>query len=268
MPKPAKKARQRQHRQERAARLAAQRERKRRVVLAIIGLAVVLAVATSLFVGTSDNKKNDNAQKTAQKDKDKGQESNANSAECPNPDGSSPRTIDFKAPQKMCIDEAKTYNAIFDTSEGLVNVALDTKTTPKTTNNFVVLSRYHYYDNTTIFRTDPSIDIIQGGGPHTQSASDPGPGYYIPDEGGKFSYNAGDLVMARDSRGGGAQFFFGTGPNISRLNSSGNYVTFGKTATGLDVLQKIIGLHQATSDGLGGKPSKEVKINSVKIEEK
>ena len=49
-------------------------------------------------------------------------------------------------------------------------------------NNFVTLARWGYYDGTTLFRTDPSIDIIQGGSPHTESASDQGPGYSIADE--------------------------------------------------------------------------------------
>ena len=40
-----------------------------------------------------------------------------------------------------------------------------------TANNFIVLARYHYYDGTSMFRTDTSIDIIQGGSPHTQDAS-------------------------------------------------------------------------------------------------
>ena len=76
----------------------------------------------------------------------------------------------------MCIDPAKTYTATFDTTAGTVVEKLDTTTTPNTTNNFVVLARYHYYDNTTLFRTAQSIGIIQGGSPHTNSASDPGPG--------------------------------------------------------------------------------------------
>ena len=39
-----------------------------------------------------------------------------------------------------------------------------------------------------MFRTDTSIDIIQGGSPHTQDTSDPGPGYTIKDEGTGFKY--------------------------------------------------------------------------------
>src|SRR5262249_43694232 len=67
---------------------------------------------------------------------------------CPNPDGSSPRTIDFTQPPQQCIDPTKTYTATFGTTAGKVVVKLDTTTTPGTANNFVALARYHYYDNT------------------------------------------------------------------------------------------------------------------------
>ena len=109
-----------------------------------------------------------------------------------------------------------------------------------------------------------------GGGPSTQSPSDPGPGYTIKDEGGKFTYTAGDLVMARSSGpdSGGAQFFFVTGPNAAGLNSQGTYVVFGHVSHGLSVIQKIIGLHvnDPTSD-LGGGPSRVVTVKTVTIKE-
>ena len=83
--------------------------------------------------------------------------------------------------------------------------------------NEVLGYRYRYYDGSRIFRTDTSIDIIQGGGPTTNSPSDPGPGYTIPDEGKGFKYAAGDLVMARSQgpNSASAQYFFVAGPKAS-----------------------------------------------------
>ncbi|MEQ8843189.1 MAG: peptidylprolyl isomerase [Acidimicrobiales bacterium] len=203
------------------------------------------------------------------------------SDDCPPADGSAERTIDFEAAPPTCIDVTKSYTAVFDTSEGEVTVELDTTTTPGTVNSFVYLARYGYYDGTTIFRTDPSIDIIQGGSPHTESPSDPGPGYTIVDEPtlnmttgqlrGPYSYEAGQLVMAR-SQGpdaSGAQFFFVTGENAAALDGQGVYIVFGTTDdAGIDVLQSIIGLHEDDpSSGLGGAPSREVTVNSVTIVE-
>jgi len=203
--------------------------------------------------------------------------------ECPAEDGSSTRTIDFSEPQPLCIDPTASYTAVFDTSEGEIRVALDASATPGTVNNFVTLARWGYYDNTTIFRSDPSIDIIQGGSPHTESASDPGPGYRIIDEPafttdtatgqlvGPYSYSPGELVMARSAgpNSSSAQFFFTTGPNAAALDGQGTYVVFGEAdSTGLSVLQDIIGLHVPDpTSGLGGSPSRTVTINSVTIEQ-
>jgi peptidyl-prolyl cis-trans isomerase B (cyclophilin B) len=178
----------------------------------------------------------------------------------------------------MCIDPAQSHVAVFDTSEGEIRVTLDTENTPGTTNNFVTLARWGYYDGTTIHRTDPSIDIIQGGSPRTEDAGDPGPGYTIADEPqfdtstgqltGPYRYVPGQLVMARTGApdSASAQYFFTTGPNAALLDGQGIYVVFGETDDGgLAVLQEIIGLHEP-GGALGGAPSRTVTINSVTIE--
>lgn len=200
---------------------------------------------------------------------------------CPAVDGSSPRVIDFDGPQPMCIDTGARYVAAFDTTEGEMRFELDPSSTPLTVNNFVTLARWGYYDGTLLFRTDPSIDIIQGGSPHTNSASDPGPGYTIADEPafevdgdtgqlvGPYRYQPGQIVMARSAGpdSAGAQFFLTTGPNTSRLDGQGTYVVFGQTDdAGLAVAQSIIGLHEP-GGALGGAPSRDVIVNSVTIEQ-
>ena len=184
---------------------------------------------------------------------------------CPATDGTAVRTTNFTKAPPMCIDAKKSYMATFDTSEGTIEIALDTTKTPKTVNNFVTLSRYKYYDSSFIFRTDPSIDIIQGGG---ESNTDD-PGYTIEDEGNGYKYTEGDIVMARTGapNSAGGQFFIVTGPNASALDSQGTYVVFGKISKGLDVAKAIIGLN-AGSGQLGGAPSRAVKIASVTIAEK
>ena len=202
-------------------------------------------------------------------------------AGCPEPDGSSGRVIDFDAPQPDCIDLSAGYAAVFDTSEGEMRFDLHAASVPSTVNNFVTLARWGYYDETLLFRTDPSIDIIQGGSPHTNSASDPGPGYTITDEPafeidpgtgqltGPYRYEPGQLVMARSAGpdSASAQFFITTGPNAALLDSQGTYVVFGTTdQAGLAVAQSIIGLHTDTGM-LGGQPSRDVTVHSVTIEE-
>jgi cyclophilin family peptidyl-prolyl cis-trans isomerase len=196
--------------------------------------------------------------------------------DCPAEDGSGERVIDFDSAPKLCIDPAKAYTAVFTTDQGVVRVQLDTTRTPGTTNNFVTLARNRYYDDTSLFRTEKATGIIQGGSPHTDDNSDPGPGYALFDEGGPFvpapegqlygpfqSYPPGTLAMARtagpDSAGG--QFFF-VARDAEYLGQQGTYVQFGKVTEGLDVLEKIADL----DDG-EGKPTQPVKIQSIEIEE-
>ena len=202
---------------------------------------------------------------------------------CPAADGSSPRTLDFSGPFENCLQDGVDYRARFVTSEGDVVVDLAEDTMPNTVNNFVALARYGYYDDTLLFRTDPSIDIIQGGSPHTQDNTDPGPGYTIPDMGGQFgtdpasgqytgpfSYHEGELIMARSAGpdSSSAQYFFSTGPNVSLLDGQGTYLPVGDVVEGLDVLKAIIALHQDDpSSGLGGAPSRDVTVKKVEITE-
>ncbi|CAB5027287.1 unannotated protein [freshwater metagenome] len=131
-------------------------------------------------------------------------------------------------------------------------------------NNFVTLARYKYYDGTVIFRTDTSIDIIQGGGLTNTDA----PGYTIADEGTGYKYVEGDLAMARtgEPNSAGGQWFFVAGPKASALDGQGTYVNFAKVTSGLDVVKNILALSSG-SGALGGVPSRNVIINSVTITE-
>jgi len=186
---------------------------------------------------------------------------------CPSVTGSSAHIISFAKAPPNCLVAGKTYTGTFETNLGNVVVTFDTTKTPETANNFIVLSLYHYFDSTALFRTDTSIGIIQGGSPHTQSANDPGPGYTIKDEGSGYTYAAGDLVMARTSaaNSAGAQFFFCVNSACSQLNGQGTYVVFAHVTSGLNVLQKILASNVAENNGLGGAPGQLVTIKTITI---
>lgn len=190
---------------------------------------------------------------------------------CPPVDGSAERTTTFESAPPDCLEDGVDYVAVFDTTEGEIRVDLDESAMPNTVNNFVTLARYGYYDDTAIFRTDPSIEIIQGGSPTTNDPGDPGPGYTIEDEADGFTYEAGQLVMARSAGpdSSGAQFFFVAGPGAAGLDAQGTYLVFGETdEAGLEVVQGVLGLHQEDpSNPLGGSPDPAVVVNSVTIEE-
>ncbi len=183
---------------------------------------------------------------------------------CPAVDGSQARVTKFEKAPPMCIDAAKKYTATFDTTEGSIVIDLDTAKTPQTVNNFVTLARYKYYDGTVVFRTDTSIDIIQGGG--LTNTDDPG--YTIADEGSGYKYVEGDLAMARtgEPNSAGGQWFFVAGPKASALDGQGTYVNFAKVTSGLDVVKNILALSSG-SGALGGVPSRNVVITSVTITE-
>ena len=200
---------------------------------------------------------------------------------CPALDKSDGPRYQFANRPTYCLTSGTSYTAVFDTSEGEVRFALDTALMPETTNNFVVLARYGYYDDTILFRIDPGIGIIQGGAPTTNDWSDPGPGYAIPDEGGNFvpvanggvtgpfSYEPGQLVMARSSglNSSGAQFFFTTTESVSLLDSQGSYLLFGATDNaGQSVLDAMMDLYVADPESpYGGGPSHDIVLNSVTI---
>jgi len=185
---------------------------------------------------------------------------------CPTEDA--PRTLDFTDSFQNCLTPGAQYTATFRTTAGDITIELDSENTPGTTNNFVSLARYQYYDGTLLHRTDPSIGIIQGGSPHNNSASDRGPGYTIKDEGFGFSYDPGQLVMARTGapNSSGAQFFFTVDSNAHLLDSQGTYVVFGQVIEGQDVLATILSSHQP-GGSLGGAPNPPVTVTQIEITE-
>ena len=273
---------------------ADKRQQRRRTIrnFVIVGiLGIVGVVVLSRFVSGDENKANVATSDSSSASASDGPSSTSTpttqaafaygTTPCPAVDGSSPRTLNFDAPFENCLDPTKRYAATFDTSAGQFTVTLDTDTTPGTANNFIALSRYHYYDGTQLFRTDTSIGIIQGGSPTSQSANDPGPGYSLPDEGfdyaslpngqgGPYKYELGDIVMARSTapNGAGAQFFLGGSDTIATLGSTGTYVRFGTTLDGVDVLQRILASNvDDPSSGLGGHPNPPVTVNSIRIAE-
>ncbi len=178
---------------------------------------------------------------------------------CP-PDDVDEPVRDFDDAPALCIDPDATYTATFVTSEGDVVVELATDTAPLTVNNFVVLARYHYYDDTPIFRSDPTIDLWQAGGENNTAS----PGYTIPDEGTGYTYEPGTLAMARTSapNSAGGQFFITTGPLADYLKQYGTYVVFGHVTEGLDVAQAITALGTP-----GGTPSRDITLETVTITE-
>jgi cyclophilin family peptidyl-prolyl cis-trans isomerase len=186
---------------------------------------------------------------------------------CPNADGTSPRTIVFEKPPKLCVNVAKTYSAEMLTTKGLLVISLDVKAATKTVNNFVVLARYHFYDGISFHRIVPGF-VIQGGDP--KQTGQGGPGYAFEDELPKpGSYKIGSVAMAKTQQPNtnGSQFFIISGD--AGVGLAPNYSLFGQVTQGLDVVKAIdaVGTPESPTDPNGGRPTEAVTIKSITIKE-
>ncbi len=178
-------------------------------------------------------------------------------AEIPAPDGTSPKRQSFDGAPPMIVDEARRYGAEMVTSKGTLTIALDPIGAPLTTNNFVFLARWHYFDGIVFHRVIPGF-VVQGGDPTGSGTG--GPGYRFADELPKPGrYEVGSLAMANAGPDtNGSQFFIVSGPQGAALPPK--YSLFGKVVAGLDVVAAI--------DAVGtksGAPSERVVIQSVTI---
>lgn len=185
---------------------------------------------------------------------------------CPAADGSSERTTMFAAEPPMCIDAKKTYTATFDTSKGSFTAALDPINAPQTTNNFVVLARYHFYDGVPFHRIVPGF-VVQAGDPFGPDFGTHGPGYTIVEEPPvDQTYEPYDLAMAKTQAPNttGSQFFIVTGDPTS-LNATATYSLFGRITEGTPVVDELGAIPAVGADF---RPTEAVVITSVTITEK
>jgi cyclophilin family peptidyl-prolyl cis-trans isomerase len=184
---------------------------------------------------------------------------------CPAADGTALRSITFEKAPPTCIDPAKTYTAVVTTNKGAYTAALDAAAAPLTVNNFVVLARYHYFDNTVCHRAIPGF-MVQCGDPTATGSG--GPGYEFADElPTAGSYKIGSLAMANSGAGtNGSQFFVITGDQGVSLPA--NYSLFGQVTDGLDTTLKALdaaGNPDKASNGVP--PLEQIVIESVTITE-
>lgn len=183
---------------------------------------------------------------------------------CPEEDGSSERTTRFDQAPPMCIDPEARYQAVIHTSEGDLTVLLDTEGTPNTVNNFVVLSRYHFYDGVPFYTIIPRQVMLTGDATGEPAIGKGGPGYTIDDEIPEAGviYPVGTLAMWNESPDtNGSRFFIATGEDASALPPE--FTSFGIMLDGMDALNAI----QFQGDPVSGDPIGEVTIESIDITE-
>jgi len=159
----------------------------------------------------------------------------------------------FKSAEQV-IKSGKTYTATLHTSAGDIVIELSPDT-PITTNNFVFLAQQGFYDGVIFHRVIPGF-MIQGGDPTGTGTG--GPGYRFADEPFTGKYTRGTLAMANaGANTNGSQFFI----MHADYDLPPNYVIFGKTLSGLDVVDKIATGKTGTND----RPLEPQVIKSVDI---
>ena len=182
---------------------------------------------------------------------------------CPEADGSSPRVISFENPPPMCIDPDATYTALIETNKGNLTVELDASKAPMTVNNFVVLARYHFFENTECHRAIPNF-VVQCGDPTATGTG--GPGYEFDDELPEAGeYQIGSLAMANSGPNtNGSQFFIISGEDGAALPPQ--YSLFGQVTEGLDdTLPALDAAGNPSNNGVP--PLEQIIITNVTITE-
>jgi cyclophilin family peptidyl-prolyl cis-trans isomerase len=246
--------------------------RKRIVRLGTLMVVVLVIVVAALVLSSNDKKTSAHPTTTAEpgsapavlKGPGKG-DTITGVTPCPAADGSSKRTTKFEQAPPMCINPKKTYVAKISTTKGDFSVALDTVNAPNTVNNFVVLSRYHFYDGIPFHRIVAGF-MIQGGDPNDPPTGNGDPGYKFADELPKKPYEVGSIAMANSGPNtDGSQFFIVTGPQGVGL--SPDYSLFGQVNEGLDVVSAIGATKSLKVPGNDGAPTEAVTINTVSIVE-
>ncbi len=162
----------------------------------------------------------------------------------------------------MQIDQNKKYTATLRTSEGDIVIALNPVQTPVTVNNFVVLAKNNFYDNTIFHRSIKGF-MIQGGDPNGNGTG--GPGYTFEDETFKGEYTRGTVAMANAGPNtNGSQFFI----MHADYALPPNYVIFGKVIKGLETVDKIATAPvQSSFSGEQSSPVSPVTVNTIVVAE-
>ena len=166
------------------------------------------------------------------------------------------------AKPELIINAKKTYSVTLQTTEGEIDILLDTKNTPQTANNFYYLAKSGFYDNVIFHRVIPGF-MIQGGDPTGTGTG--GPGYKFEDEKFVGEYTRGTVAMANSGPNtNGSQFF------IMHADTSlpPNYTIFGTVTKGLEVVDKIA-TAKTIEDGLeNSTPVTPTVITKAIVQEK
>ncbi|MBK5345487.1 peptidylprolyl isomerase [Pseudomonas sp. TH49] len=165
----------------------------------------------------------------------------------------------------MAAAPAKAPHVLLDTTNGQIEIELDSVKAPISTKNFLDYVNSGFYTNTIFHRVIPGF-MAQGGGftPQMQQKDTKAP---IKNEHKNGLANVrGTLSMARTSAPDSAtsQFFINVKDN-DFLDQGDGYAVFGKVVKGMDVVDVIVNSQTTTKSGMQNVPVDPVIIKSAKV---
>ncbi len=164
------------------------------------------------------------------------------------------------------IKKMSETTAAIETKFGTIELKFFPEVAPNHVTNFIELAKKGFYDGTIFHRVIPGF-MIQGGDPNSKEANKSrhgmgGPGYNVKAEFNNKSHKRAILSMARgqDPDSAGSQFFICVG---DALFLDRQYTAFGEVTSGMEAVDKIVGLPRDKRDN----PNERVEIK-VRIFEK
>lgn len=160
-----------------------------------------------------------------------------------------------------------TTSVVVDTDLGTIEIDLDEAKAPKTVANFLEYVDAKHYDGTIFHRVIPGF-MAQGGGYDASYEKKPVRDAVENEADNGLKNTRGTVAMARtsDPHSATAQFFVNVKDNgfldHTGKNASGwGYAVFGTVTSGMDVVDKIVGV----KTGSKGPFSKDAPLENVAI---
>lgn len=157
---------------------------------------------------------------------------------------------------------------VLETSQGNIQLALDSDKAPTTVANFLSYVEKGHYNGVIFHRVIPGF-MIQGGGftPEMQQLDTDAPIKHESDNG--LSNLRGTIAMARtrDPNSATAQFFINTVDNrrLDGMPGRPGYTVFGKVTSGMEVVDAISKVPTGSKGRYRDVPVTPVVINKVSI---
>jgi len=164
----------------------------------------------------------------------------------------------------VIVPDSQNPVALIETSKGAIAVELYYNKMPITCDNFISLAMSGFYDGMIFHRISDDF-MIQAGNTYPDGTTKESPFGNIEFEVSDVEHLDGTISMASTGAGvgGSSQFFICDG---DQHFLDGDYAAFGKTIYGMDVVRDIANdPHDNSSPAGGGKPLKDIKINSITI---